>query len=279
MAGPARGAAWHRIATLLALAAGAVSNGHTASPNTPAAPAAPAAPPPPAAPDARAVPAPGAIRFSSGQGRAVLKAAVHGDRAPEYLVTAGAGQTLTVVLDSRHGGLQANLWAPGAQEAMGVVLSDGAALTRVLPVDGAYRLQPYLMRSAARRHERGAYTLTVTLSGQALPPLPHAQDARVAGTPFHATAEVRCQLAYQPALRTCQAGVVRRGRDGTATVEWRAANGTAQQALRRVLFVRGQPVASDSALPLRSSRDGDTTHLDLDGVERYDAPDALLTGG
>ena len=74
---------------------------------------------------------------------------------------------------------------------------------------------------------------------------------------------------------SCKAGVIRRGRDGTATVELRGANGL----VRNVLFVKGQPVASDSAQPMTSSRQGDLITVRFGSDERYDVPDALLTGG
>jgi hypothetical protein len=69
--------------------------------------------------------------------------------------------------------------------------------------------------------------------------------------------------------------VIRRGRDGTATVEVRGANGI----VRRVLFVKGAPVASDSPQPLTSTRQGDLTTVRVGADERFDIPDVLLSGG
>jgi len=131
------------------------------------------------------------------------------------------------------------------------------------------------MRNAARRNESATYTLDMAVTGQALAPLPAAQDALVAGTRFHATADVPCQTLGGAAGASCKAGVVRRGRDGTGTVELRGANGL----VRNVLFVKGQPVASDSAQPMNSSRQGDVVTVRFGSDERYDLPDALLTGG
>jgi hypothetical protein len=136
-------------------------------------------------------------------------------------------------------------------------------------------VQVYLMRNAARRNESAAYTLDVAVTGQPLAPLPSAQDALVPGTRFHASAAVPCQTLGGAAGASCQAGVIRRGRDGTATVELRGASGL----VRNVLFVKGQPVASDSAQPMTSSRQGDLVTVRFGDDERYDVPDALLTGG
>lgn len=114
----------------------------------------------------------------------------------------------------------------------------------------------------------------MAVDGQALPPLSSAQDARVAGTPFHATARLRCQTPASAAPGDCAAGVVRRGHDGTATVELRG-GGT----LRRLLFVHGALVATDSAQDAAASRQGDTRTVTIGGGERYEVPDALLNGG
>ena len=123
----------------------------------------------------------------------------------------------------------------------------------MLPADGTYVVRVYLMRNAARRNESSTYTLDVAVTGQALAPLSAAKDALVAGTRFHATAAVPCQTPGADTGASCKAGVIRRGRDGTATVELLGANGR----VRNLLFVKGQPVASDSAQPMTSSRQGD----------------------
>jgi hypothetical protein len=72
-----------------------------------------------------------------------------------------------------------------------------------------------------------------------------------------------------------EAVVIRRGFDGTATVEVRGPN----SMLRRILFVGGAPVASDSTEAMAHSRDGDRTLVKFGADERYDLPDALIRGG
>jgi hypothetical protein len=80
-------------------------------------------------------------------------------------------------------------------------------------------------------------------------------------------------LETQP--RQCEAFVIRRGLDGTATVEIAQPN----SGTRLILFVQGKPVASDSQDALSFSRRGDVTVVKLGTDERYDVPDALVTGG
>ena len=73
----------------------------------------------------------------------------------------------------------------------------------------------------------------------------------------------------------CEAFVIRRGFDGTATVEIPQAD----SLTRRILFVKGKPVASDSPYPVIYSRKDDLTIVTFDTDERYEIPDALVFGG
>jgi hypothetical protein len=49
--------------------------------------------------------------------------------------------------------------------------------------------------------------------------------------------------------------------------------------VRRLLFVKGNVVATDAAEAPESSRKGDTTTVRVGTEERYELPDALVTGG
>jgi len=215
------------------------------------------------------------VQFAKGKSDAQLRGAVKGDSDVEYVLGARAGQTLTVALKAKNGSLNFNIKPKGAQEAMFMGSTQGASAKVMLPADGSYVIQLYLMRNAARRNESAAYTLDLAVTGQALPALAGTADALVPGTRFHASAAVACQTLGAEAGASCQAGVTRRGRDGTATVELRGANGL----IRNVLLVKGQAVASDSAQPMTQSRQGDVTTVRFGGDERYDLPDALLNGG
>jgi len=217
-----------------------------------------------------------AVQFAKGASSAQLRGTIKGDGDVDYTVNARAGQTLAVKLQSSNASLYFNINPPGsANVSMFIGNVQGAEAKVMLPADGTYVVRVYLMRNAARRNESAAYTLNVAVTGQALAPLPAAQDALVAGTRFHATATVPCQTPGADAGASCKAGVIRRGRDGTATVELGGVNGL----VRNVLFVKGQPVASDSAQPMTSSRQGDLVTVRFGSDERYDVPDALLTGG
>lgn len=225
---------------------------------------------------AEPAPARQAVKFAKGTSSASLSGTIKGGADLDHTLDARAGQTLTVRLQSPNPSLYFNLNPPGsANAAMVIGTLQGGQAKVTLPTDGTYVVRVYLMRNAARRHEQARYTLDVAVTGQALPPLAAPRDALVAGTAFHATAPLACQVLGKDAGAPCQAGVIRRGRDGTATVELRSPNGL----LRRVLFVKGQAVASDSPQPMTADRQGDLTTVRFGDDERYELPDALLTGG
>lgn len=215
------------------------------------------------------------IQFAKGSSASQVRGSVKGDADVEYTINARAGQTLAVALSSTNGSLSFNILPPGSRLAMFNSSVQGAKASVVLPADGTYSVVVYLMRNASRRNESASYELDVAVTGQAIPPLAGGKDALIAGTQFHASASVPCQmLGLDPGAR-CEAFVTRRGRDGTATVEVRAPN----SVTRRVLFVQGKPVAADSPEALTSTRQGDLVKVRIGADESFDVVDAFLTGG
>lgn len=219
------------------------------------------------------------IHFSKGNNQTTINGKLKGYQSIDYQLRAGAGQTITIRLTSSHRSNYFNLLPPGSAEAAMAIgeLSENA-FTGLLPDDGLYTVRVYLVRSAARRNESSQFELQVSIEGKPLAALPARVDALVKGTRFHAVATVPCQPAYAPS-QACQAGVIRRGQDGTATVElsWRTPEQSAGK--RRVLFVKGKPVAADAQQNLHHQRDERGWLIEFDDSERYNIPDALILGG
>jgi hypothetical protein len=216
------------------------------------------------------------VRFAKGASSAVIKGHLKGDADLDYVVRAAAGQTLSVTLKESNPQNYFNVLPPGSKGSAMFVGDTGEDYTGMLPADGDYVVRVYLMRPAARRGESSDYTLTIGVTGKPLAPLPAAQDALVPGTSYHATTKIQCVPAYETATKDCDAAVIRRGHDGTATVD---IAGAAEN--RSILFVKGKPVASNASPidVLSSDRKGDVTVVRIGGSERYEIPDALLTGG
>jgi hypothetical protein len=217
------------------------------------------------------------VTFAAGASSATVKGQVKGNQDVDYMVRAAAGQTLTVTLKPSSASTYFNVLPPGSDNVAMYNGQFGGPFTGTLPTDGDYKVRVYLMRSAARRGASSTYTVTIGVAGKALPPLPSKQDAVVAGTSYHAAGQIQCvAMPYgDKTPKPCDAGVIRRGTDGTATVE--VSLGTAGK--RRILFVRGKPVASDSMETMTLTRQGDVTTVTFESGESHQIPDALVIGG
>jgi hypothetical protein len=217
------------------------------------------------------------VTFARGASSATIKGKVTGDETVDYVVRAGAGQTITVSLKPSSPSNYFNVLPPDSADVAMYAGQTGDDYTSMLPADGDYKVRVYLVRAAARRNASSTFTLTIGVTGKALAPLPASQDALVKGTPFHATAPISCvPMPYgDTAPKPCEASVIRRGVDGTATVE--IALGPAGK--RRILFVQGKPVVSDSSEKMTVTRKGDLTTVTFESGERHEIPDALVTGG
>jgi hypothetical protein len=223
-------------------------------------------------PDRRSEP----VRFATGTSSTVIKGQIRGYHYVDYQVRAGAGQTLSVEMQTGNGANYFNILPPDSGDvAMFVGSMSGNRFSGVLPADGDYAIRVYLMRSAARRNEWARFTLTIDVSDQALAATLAAEDALIPGTPFHASAKVVCTVPFAQNVKECDAFVIRRGFDGTATVEVRWGEGVK----RRILFVRHEVVAADSPETLDSERRRDFTIVRFGSDERFEIPEALLTGG
>jgi len=211
-------------------------------------------------------------------GKAQIKSRIKGDDYVDYKITGGAGQVLSVDLKASNRQNYFNLLPPGSETALFVGSSSGNNFSRSLPIDGEYTLRVYLMRAAARRNEVSNYQLNINLVGKALAPLAASVDALIPGTPFHASAQLPCQLRNAESSGQCEAFVIRRSFDGTATLElrWRAYGQTVR---RHVLFLKGEAVSSNSPDELRAVRQGDLFNLIIGEDEFFVIPDALIRGG
>ncbi len=223
---------------------------------------------------AQSAPSPKEVKLQAGQ-TTTLTGSLQGAAVVDYQVQVRAGQSLTVTLACPNKQAYFNVTPAGSSSALYIGSLGGTKMpARRLPADGNYVVRVYLMRAAADRNEKASYKLTLALSGEALKALPATSDATVPGTLYHATAEVPCRYYLDSALKTCPAGVIRRGSDGTATVELKLKDLT-----RHILFVKGQPVASDSAEPMKVKRDGERVTVTFgEDSEIYTIPDVFLTG-
>lgn len=215
------------------------------------------------------------VRFAAGSSSATLKGRIAGYSYVDYELRAGAGQSMKVSMQVTNLANYFNILPPGSTDAAMFIAGAGdKAFDGLLPDDGVYTIRVYLMRSAARRKEAGDYTLSVSIAGTPLPPVSSKVDAVIPGTHYHAKTRVKCEPQYTK-TRECEALVIRRGFDGTATVELR----WGESGRRRILFVKGIPRASDVPRQMKFTRNERGWEVVFNDDERFEIPEPLVMGG
>jgi hypothetical protein len=215
------------------------------------------------------------VTFRAGADSTLLKGQLKGDQTVDYILRAGAGQTMTVELMGSNLQNYFNVMAAGTDNALFIGSSSGNSFRGLLPSDGDVRVRVYLMRPAARRNEASTYSLKVGIGGIPLAPKPASRDAVLPGTPYHASAEVPCMSGSSGKAASCKASVIRRANNSATVV---VTNPEGQK--RQFLFVKGKAVTSDQPEKLSVQRRGDVSVLSLgENFERYEIVDALVVGG
>jgi hypothetical protein len=126
------------------------------------------------------------LRFAAGADRAEIAARLVGDEGRNVIVGARAGQSMIVEMTTSNASAHFNVRPPGADAAMFVGSTAGRRFEGVLPADGDYRIQAYLMRNAARRGETADIRLSVTIpaAGASAAPAPDFADGLAGGPDF-----------------------------------------------------------------------------------------------
>lgn len=216
------------------------------------------------------------VKFAKGHSSATLKGTIKGDQTIDYTLRAKAGQTMSVTLKTGNGANYFNVLPPGSNDVDIFVGSTGGnEWTGTLRADGEYKVRVYLMRSAARRNETASYTLTVGITGtpkaSEFGKAP-ASDARVKGTPYHATGPLPCSLGKDKPMQ-CEFGVIR-GRPGNAEVHITPPGG-----LKRVLTFMGGKVTTNPGEKVKAVKQGDDWSVEVNDYEHYTIPEAVISGG
>jgi hypothetical protein len=217
------------------------------------------------------------VTFARGQSSATLNGRIKGSVDHSYIVSARAGQTLTVNFKPTNASAYFNILPPGSNgDAMFIGSSAGNRFSGPLTVTGLHTVQVYLMRNAARRNETAAYSITIGVTGRGAGAggMRPSQDALVPGTNYNATAEIPCVTAAGMARSRCKAGVMRMPM-GEATVEIATADG----GQRHIYFKNGRASSSDANAPFNVTRRGDVSIIRIGRYEVYEIVDAFVVGG
>ena len=219
------------------------------------------------------------VHFPKGASSTTLKDAIKGGQTIDYMIRAKSGQTMRVTLKSSNLSNYFNVLAPDSRdEALFIGSTSGNEWTGALTADGDYTVRVYLMRNAARRNETANYTLTVGITGSAASTPAQetapASDAKVEGTPYHATGQVPCSTgAASQGTAQCDFGVVR-GNPGNAEVHVTSPGG-----FKRVFTFRGEKVRLEGNVDMKARKSGDLWLIDVNDDEHYQIPEAVISGG
>jgi hypothetical protein len=222
------------------------------------------------------------VSFATGASSAMISGSIMGRGAVPYVLSAKAGQTMSVTLETDNGANSFNVLPPGSEAAIGRGEVSGNQWTGVLPVDGEYVVDVFLMRSAARRNETANYTLTVGITGSPAG-VAAGGDGKVAGTPYHATGKVPCSVGTDPkGSEQCSFGVIRRA-PGSAEVSLAPAGYDVTlhpDQIETVLIFSGTTVTSrDPARGVSAQKQGDDWSIAVDNFHYYSIPEAVIVGG
>ncbi|MDX2157255.1 MAG: hypothetical protein SFW09_12175 [Hyphomicrobiaceae bacterium] len=116
--------------------------------------------------EARAQQAAKSVQFPAGASSVTLKGTISGRGDRTYLISAMAGQTLQTLFSPTNRACSFNVFEPGSGPAVHIGTAAGNEFGRSATLEGAYRFQVYLTRSAARRNERCRYSLSIELTGK-----------------------------------------------------------------------------------------------------------------
>ena len=103
------------------------------------------------------------VALTAGTSAHSVKGKIQGYATAEYTVAGKAGQTLSVKLKTNQPSNYFNIRQAGRDDALFTGSSSGNSYQAKLPADGAYTVQVYLMRNAARRNAVATYTLDIGL--------------------------------------------------------------------------------------------------------------------
>ena len=108
------------------------------------------------------------LAFPKGASSVQVKGSIAGSQTRDYVVRASAGQLMKVTLKGAPI-VYFNLLPPGSNDvAIFIGSTEGNSFSGTLAKSGPYKIRVYQMRSSARRGEKGAFTLDIAVTGDAI---------------------------------------------------------------------------------------------------------------
>lgn len=216
------------------------------------------------------------VQFEKGKSSAVIESSITGYEIVDYVLGASQGQNMNVSMATDNTSNYFNVLPPGSEDvAIFIGSTNGDKWTGTLEASGDYKVRVYLMRSAARRNETARYKITVGITGTPkasdFGEAP-ASDAKVEGTPYHATGPLPCTMGNDQPVQ-CEFGVIR-GRAGNAEVHITPPGG-----LERVLTFMGDTVTTNEGEKVKAVKQDGEWLIEVNDYEHYRIPEGVIFGG
>jgi hypothetical protein len=221
------------------------------------------------------------VTFARGSSGTTVNGTISGEQYVDYRLQLNAGQMFSVKMQGLGGSPYFNVMEPGSTgQAIFVGSNSGNSFEAETGRSGIYTIRVYQMRATGRRGEIARFALSISArrgslgaaGGQGNHPF-HSRDALVAGTPYHATTQIRCVAEPRKPMTSCRAGVIRRATSATVHID------TPDGGERNILFRDGRAVSSDGAARFSATQRGEVSVVRIGTVEVYEIPDVLITGG
>lgn len=229
------------------------------------------------------------VQFEKGKSDAAIQGKIRGYETAQYLLWAGAGQTMAISLETSHAATYFNVFAPGTQPgrdaAMFIGETGGKSFEGKLTIPGDYIIQVFMMRSSGRRNETAQYTLKIRIEGTADP---SAKGPETGPWPndTNASGDLPCSTGGKELNLLCPFRVKRNTYGATI---WTIKPGETRDPKQlkfeelRVLyfenFDNNPNWSTTDSSKVSGKREDDNWIVTIGDGERYWIPDAAIYGG
>jgi len=217
------------------------------------------------------------VQFKPGETGATIKGRIKGSQIVDYGLSAKAGQSMVVILETNNRSNYFNITAPGADSAMFIGSTSGNRFMGSLSKDGEYSARVYLMPNAGRRGETARYTINFVLSVD--------NQSSKSATPtetgpekYDAYGEIKCSTDKPTLDQWCEFRVLRDLSKHSAEI-WIGNIAFKDELHYRVLYFADGKFTTNDKAKLAWQRQDDNWWVSVDGREFYFITDALIYGG
>jgi hypothetical protein len=217
------------------------------------------------------------VQFKPGETGATIKDRIKGRQIVDYRLSAKAGQSMAVILETSNRSNYFNITEPGEDSAMFIGSTSGNRFVGGLSKDGDYIVRVYLMPNDGRREETAKYTINFALSVDNQSSMP-ATPTETGPVKYNAYGEIKCSTDKPTLDQWCEFRVLRDLSKHSAEI-WITNIAFKDEVHYRVLYFADGKFTTNDKAKLAWQRQNENWRVSIDGREFYFIPDALIYGG